>query len=299
MSRIQVVYRLSRPIQILFALLTYGLGLGLARYLGNTLRFEPQIFGGVIVILLLAASNLLTEYFRPFNEPLLPPSPAGESMAPKEREELRALLLTISAAVIALACVLALLLQHDGFIQADTALVLAAFILLALANAIPPVRLFNRGLGEFSSSLLISSLTPTLAFLLQTHNIHRLLALFTFPLFLITLSYFLSMNFPVYADDLKYARRSMLVALTWQRAVPVHNGLLIAAYLVLAAAPFLGVAFGLVWPALLTLPLAAYHIFTLRNIAEGAKPLWTAFIVTATAIMGLSAYLLTLTFWLR
>jgi hypothetical protein len=55
----------------------------------------------------------------------------------------------------------------------------------------------------------------------------------------------------------------------------------------------------LVWPALLTLPLAVWQIFTLRNIADGAKPLWPAFVATATAIFGLTAYLVTLAFWLR
>jgi hypothetical protein len=67
----------------------------------------------------------------------------------------------------------------------------------------------------------------------------------------------------------------------------------------LAAGPFFGVSFGLVWPALLTLPLAAWQIFTLHNIANGAAPLWSVFKVTAFAIVGLTAYLLALAFWLR
>ena len=88
------------------------------------------------------------------------------------------------------------------------------------------------------------------------------------------------------------------MALSWQQAVPLHNLLLIAAYFFLACLPFFGVSFGLVWPALLTLPLAAYQLFALRNIAEGARPLWTLFNVMALAIFGLTAYLMALTFWL-
>ena len=49
----------------------------------------------------------------------------------------------------------------------------------------------------------------------------------------------------------------------------------------------------------MTLPLAAYQIFMLRRIADGATPIWMAFIVNATAILGLTLYLVTLTFWLR
>jgi 1,4-dihydroxy-2-naphthoate octaprenyltransferase len=293
MNQFRNIFRLARPIQLLLALLTYGLGLGLARYLGATLLPEPQYLGGVIVLFLLVASSLLTEYFRPFNEPIV----AGET--PGEREEFRSLLLVVSLTFLAVVGILIFLLQRGGFLEPGTFLLLAGFILLALANAVPPVRLVNRGLGELSLSILIASLTPTLAFLLHAHNLHRLLTLFTFPLFLIALSYFITINFPAYADDLKYERRSLLVSLGWQRAVPIHNSLLIIAYLFLAAIPFTGVPFGLVWPALLTLPLAAFQIYTLRNIADGAKPLWPAFIATGTAIFGLTAYLITLAFWLR
>ncbi len=293
MNQIQNLARLTRPVQLLFALLTYGLGLGLARYLGSTLLIEPQFLGGVIVIFLLAASSLLTEYFRPFNEPII----EGETR--QEREEFRSLLLVISLTFLAVVGILVFLLQRSGFLSFGTYLLLGGFVLLALANAVPPVRLTNRGLGELSLAVMIASLSPTLAFLLQAQKLHRLLTLFTFPLFLIALAYFIAINFPAYAEDLKYERRSLLMSLTWQRAIPIHNGLLVVAYLFLAAIPFLGVPFGLVWPALLTLPLAIWQMFTLRNIAEGARPLWPVFVAVAAAIFGLTAYLITLAFWLR
>lgn len=287
------ILRLTRPVQLLLALLTYGLGLGLARYLGASLQPAPQFLGGFIVVFLLAASSLLTEYFRPFNEPLV----VDETR--REREDLRALLLIFSLVLLGVTAILVFLLQRGGFLHLDTFLLLGGLLLLALANAVPPVRLVNRGLGELSLSVLIASLTPTFAFLLQAESLHRLLTIFTFPLFLLALAYFLALNFPAYADDLKYERHSLLAGLGWQRAIPLHNALFFAAYLFLAVSPFLGVPFALVWPAFLTLPLAAWQMFTLRGIADGSKPLWPLFITLATAIFGLTAYLLTLTFWLR
>lgn len=285
--------RFTRPVQLLLALLTYGLGLGLARYFGVSLQPAPQFLGGFIVLFLLAASSLLTEYFRPFHEPLV----VGENR--RERADLRVLLLSVSLVLLGVAVLLVFLLQRGGFLRLDTFLLLAGLLLLALANAVPPVRLINRGLGELSLAVLIASLTPTFAFLLQAGSLHRLLTLFTFPLFFLALAYFLALNFPTYADDLKYERHTLLARLDWQRAVPIHNALLLLAYLFLAATPFLGMPFGLVWPAFLTLPLAAWQIFTLRGIAEGSKPLWPLFLTLATAVFGLTAYLLTLTFWLR
>ncbi len=295
MNQLRHILRLIRPVHLLLALLTYSMGLGIARYLGVTLRLVPQFVGGTILLLLLAASGLLSEYFRPFNEPLLP----GKELTPREQEQLRAYLLAFGAAFLGVAGLLVFLLQRAGSLQLDAVLLLAVFTLLALANAVPPVRLANRGFGELVNAYLIASLTPTLAYFLQADHFHRLVTLLTFPLFLLALACFLALDFPAYAEDLKYERRSLLMALTWQQAVPLHNLLLIAAYFFLACAPFLGVTFELVWPALLTLPLAAYQIFALRNIAEGAKPLWTVFSVMALAIFGLTAYLLALTFWLR
>jgi 1,4-dihydroxy-2-naphthoate octaprenyltransferase len=299
MNQLRQLLRLAQPVQLLLAVLTYSLGLGIARYLGTTLKPEPQFAGGAVVILLLAASNLLVEHFRPFNEPFFPAGAEGKALTPAQTEQLRAYLLALGAACLAVAGVLIFLLQRGGFLQLDTVLLLALLVALGLANAVPPVRLVDRGFGEIVRAYLLGSLTPTLAFLLQADTYNRLINLFTFPLFLIALASFLAFDFPAYAEDLKYQRRSLLMALTWQRAVLLHNLLLVAAYGSLAAAPFVGVGFQLVWPGLLTVPVAAYQIVALHNIAEGARPVWAAFTVAAMATFGLTAYLVALTFWLN
>lgn len=286
------ILRLTQPIRLILVLLTYSLGLGLARYLGVMLRPEAQFLGGAIVILLLAASGLLTAAFRPFNEPIVP----GET--PGERELLRRRLLAFWGGCMAVAGMLAVFLQRIGLMSLEAGLLLVLFAALGLLNALPPVRLSNRGFGEIVDAFLIASLAPTIGFFLQSGNFHRLLTLFTFPLFLIFLACFLALDFPTYADDLKYERRSLLMALTWQQAVPIHTLFLIAAYLLLAAGPLFDISFGLIWPVLLTAPIAVYQIFALRNISNGAAPLWGVFKLTAIAIMGLAAYLLMVALWL-
>jgi 1,4-dihydroxy-2-naphthoate octaprenyltransferase len=277
---------------LLLTILAYTFGLGLAHYLGEPSRLDAQFLGGTIVVLLLAASGLFGASFRPFHEPIIPEETRSE------RERLRRLSLAFGVAFLAVAGMLFFLLQRIGLITLDSALLLAAFAVLALANALPPVRLSNRGFGEIVDAFLIASLTPILAFILQTENFHRLLSILTFPLFLVALACFLALNFPNYADDLKYERRSLLTALTWQQAVPIHHLLLVAAYLLWAAGPLFGISFGLLWPMLLTMPLAVWQIWTLNGIANGATPFWKLFKISAFAIIGLSTYLLALAFWL-
>ena len=284
--------RFTRPLHLILTLLTYALGLGIARYLGTTLRIESQLLGGVILVFILAAAGLFTVYFRPFNEPIV----VGETLA--EREALQRLLLAFGLAFLAVAGVFVFLLQRLGLINLEAGLLFVTFVVAALANALPPLRLTTRGFGELIDAFLIASLAPTIAFFLQVGDFHRLLTLFTFPLFLIFLACFLALDFPAYADDIKYERHSLLTALTWQQALPIHNLLLIAAYILLMAGPVLGISFALIWPVLLTAPVAAYQIFTLRNISNGVAPFWSAFKITAIAMMTLAAYLMVLAFWL-
>ena len=293
MPIIRKLFVLTHPINLLFALLTYGMGLGFSRYLGVSLRIESQFMGGFAVLLLIASSRLLTEYFRPFNEPLW----LGETKL--ERIELHQYLLTVSLSCLGAVVVLLFLLYRDGFMNVEVALFALIFVILALMNAVPPFRLVNHGFGELSDSLQIACITPILAFLLQYGKFNRVLTIFTIPLLFIALAYFLALNFPSYAEDLKYERKTMLTRLSWERGIPIHDMLLAVAYFSFAAVPFLGISFDLVWPALLTLPISAYQVIVLRNISDGAKPNWPLFSATSAMIFGLTVYLIVLTFWLH
>jgi 1,4-dihydroxy-2-naphthoate octaprenyltransferase len=116
---------------------------------------------------------------------------------------------------------------------------------------------------------------------------------------LLALAYFLILDFPTFAVDEKFDRRTLLRSMGWQRAIPLHHGLILGAYILLASALLFGLAWGLLWPAFLTLPFALLQIFWLRNISLGAKPIWTLLTVNALTVFGLTAYLLTFAFWLR
>ncbi len=293
MPLLTTVLRLTRPVQLLLALLSYGLGMGVARYLGGLLNPLTQIAGGLSLLFLLAASSLLIEYFRPPTEPIL----THETR--QQRESLRPLLLTVSAAFISVAVLLAFLLYLQGRLPVNDALLFVLYLLLCLSLALPPVRLVERGIGEIVIAFLLSGLTPAISFLMVFPDLHPFVNGFTFPLFLLALAWQLAISFEQYPAHLKYGRRILLIRLSWQRSVHVHNSLLICAYLFLAVLPFLGIPFALTWPALLTLPIAAWQMLMLRNIADGAKPVWNALNIAATVVFGLTAYLITITFWLR
>jgi 1,4-dihydroxy-2-naphthoate octaprenyltransferase len=282
-----------RPAHTFLLALAYLLGASLARYLGADFDLLAFLLGFLWLAFLLTAANLLDAAYRNPAEPYLP------DQTPRQRDEYRRRLVLFALALLTLVSALTvplLALQLAGPL-ALAFLALAA--LTSLAYAVPPVRLANRGLGEFALTVLVAVVAPSLAFSLQTGELHRLLPAYIFPLGFLALACFLSLDFPTFAADQKYARQTLLIRLGWQAAIPAHNGFLAAAYLLIAAMPFLGLPFDLAWPGLLTIPLAAFQVYQFRRIADGSKPIWPLLTATAVALFGLTTYLLTLTLWLR
>jgi 1,4-dihydroxy-2-naphthoate octaprenyltransferase len=293
MQQLINLLRFSRPLNVIFAVLTYVLGAGIARYLGVTQN--PIVFwlglGGIFLAQF--SMGLLAEAHRPVEQP----SENDEHRA--ERVYLRTTALNLSFGALAAAALITILIGQEGALSPVGLLFLGLSLVLILAYAVPPFRLVNAGFGEFLLAVHIAMIAPALGFVLQQGEYHRLVAIISFPLTLLALAYFLILDFPSFAADEKFDRRTLLRSMGWQRAVPLHHFLVLAAYLLLASALLFGLAWGLVWPAFLTLPFALMQIYWLRNISQGAKPIWTLLTVNALAVFGLTAYLLTFAFWLR
>jgi 1,4-dihydroxy-2-naphthoate octaprenyltransferase len=273
--------------------LTYLLGASIAKYLGHAISPFAFALGLGWVCLTQVSMNLLAEVFRPANEPILP----GQSRA--ERVYLRDRLLVVSIGLLAVAAVCAYLLHLAGRVSVAALVFLILSLFILLAYAVPPFKLVRRGFGELLLAMHLGYIFPSLGFILQTANFHRLIPIVALPVTALALAYFLILDFPAYADDLKYERVTLLTRLGWQRVVPLHHALLLAAFGVLAAAPFAGLSLALLWPAYLTIPFAVLQIIQLRNIALGGRALWLPLTVTAAALFALTTYLLTFSFFLR
>lgn len=286
------ILQLTRPLQIFLTVLAYVLGLSLARYLGQTLAPLPALGGAALLMLLLAAARLLEAFYRFPLEPYFPEE------TPTRRAEFQRTLWVTTLLLLGLAALIASLMLFGALLNPVAALFLLLALIISVALGVPPLRLIDRGFGEFSLALFMGVVAPSLAFSLQAADFHRLIPLITLPLFAMALAGLLAFDFPDYAADLKRGRRTMLIRLTWQHAIPVHNLLLAAAYLGFIVAIFLGLSLARIWPALLTLPLAAYQMFMLLRISDGAKPVWPALTTNAAAIFGITTYLLILSFWL-
>jgi hypothetical protein len=74
--------------------------------------------------------------------------------------------------------------------------------------------------------------------------------------------------------------------------------LLLIGFILLACAPLFGVAWRLVWPALLALAVALLEVWLVNRIALGLPPRWLLLRFTAWLVFMLPVYLLTITFWM-
>ncbi len=284
--------RLTHPLHLLLAALTFFLGASIANYLGQPFRADSFWLGLVAVLLTQASMNLLAEVFRPENEPIF----EGQSL--KDRHLARNNALYISIAALTAIVVIAFVLYENQHLSASAIFFLLLSLFLILAYAIPPFRFVNRGFGEFVLAAHLAYVIPSLAYVLQSDETHRFLFI-SIPLTCLAFAYFIVMNFPGFAADRKYNRATLLTRLGWERAVPLHHLFVLLAYLFFLTAPIFGLSLSLIWPAFLTLPFALFQIFQLRNLSLGAPTNWTLLTATALSVFGLTAYFLSLTFWLR
>lgn len=285
--------KLTRPLHLILVALTYLLGASIPAYLGRPFLLVPFILGLAITLLMQTSMSFLREVFRPHNEPII------EGETPQKKETLRNNLLYISVGMIGTAAVLAFIAHLNIGLTLPIVLFLLSSLVLTMIFAIPPFTLVNRGFGELILALHIAYIVPSISFLFQADENSRLLTTLLLPLTVLALAYFLIINFTTFPEDQKYDRGTLLRCLTWERAVPLHHSLVAFAYVAFALVPLMGFSFSLIAPAFLTLPFAIFQIIQLRAIANGNPPNWRLLTSTALAVLGLTTYFLTLTFWLR
>jgi 1,4-dihydroxy-2-naphthoate octaprenyltransferase len=277
MNTFRKLLRISHPIHLILAALTYTLGAGISHYLGHAMNTVVFGLGFLAVLSIQAASAWLVEYFH------LPLTPHLAGETPREREHFRVDLLQASYASLTLSGAIVISLLVTGRLTVPAGFLVGVIVLFLIAYALPPMHLAERGYGELILAIYLGTLLPALAFLLQSGEFHRLLTFTTFPLSLLALAYFLVGDFPTYAADQKLG----------------HHILILAAFLFFATAPFFGFPWGLVWPVFVVLPFAALQIIWLQRISLGGRTLWNFLTNLALATFGLSAYLLAFTFWIR
>jgi 1,4-dihydroxy-2-naphthoate octaprenyltransferase len=298
---IRLFIKLSRPFFLLGAILVYALGVGIARYLGVTIDWSVYFLGQAWVTTLQLATHYFNEYFDSpadaanANRTLF----SGGSGALGEDGLPREVALWAGVASLTGATSFTVMLIRATGLNPALFTVMVLIFLGAFFYSIPPVRLVESGYGELTTSIVVASLVPAFAFILQSGELHRLVAMSTFPLIALHLAMMLAFELPDYGNDLKFEKLTLMVRIGWERGITFHNILILASYLLVGLAMLFGFPLPVALPALLSLPLGLFQIWYVNRIAAGAKPNWNLLGVLAVLVFGVTAYLLTFSFWTR
>jgi 1,4-dihydroxy-2-naphthoate octaprenyltransferase len=146
--------------------------------------------------------------------------------------------LVSAAACLTVVASLTVLLLRNARPAPPVLLIMALAFLGSFFYSAPPLRLAASGYGELTTSILVANLVPAFAFLLQTGELHRLVAMSTFPLTLLHLAMMLTFELPDFASDIKHGKRTLMVRLNWQNGMALHNYLILGAYLPLGLAVY-------------------------------------------------------------
>ncbi len=291
---------LSRPLFLLGGVLLYALGVGIARYLGVTIQWGAYLLGQACVTLLQLSTHYLNEYFdAPGDAGNLNRTPfTGGSGMLQEGRLARPVALMAAVTTLTIGAALTVLIYHDGYLNPPAAILLAVAFVLSVFYSVPPVRLSGSGYGELTTSILVANMVPAFAFVLQYGDMHRLVAMTTFPLTALHLAMMLAFSLPDYASDIRNDKRTLLVRIGWQNGMSLHNLLIPVAYLLLVIAVLFGMPLRIIWPAFLTLPVALFQVWQIVQIAGGTRPRWRLLTFTALATFGITAYLMAFSFWI-
>jgi 1,4-dihydroxy-2-naphthoate octaprenyltransferase len=294
------ILKITKPFNLLGGVLVYALGVSIARYLGNPIDWALVVFGQVWVTAYQLGSNYLEAYFRQPTKSGDPSRFQIEGNKDEPHDGLRRdLILWASFAAFTAMTSITLVMFQSGGVHTPSLMVMGILLLGVVLNTVPPFILTTSGYGELVQSILIASLIPVFGYILQNKEIHRLVAMSTFPITMLHLAMAMAHQLQKYSFNVRNGYNTLLVRLGWERGMTYHNILLLGSFVLIGFAMLFGFPTSIAMPVFTVLPLTFFQIWYLNRIAAGAKPNWRVLNLTATLNFYLPVYLLVFRFLTR
>jgi 1,4-dihydroxy-2-naphthoate octaprenyltransferase len=153
---------------------------------------------------------------------------------------------------------------HAGAPPLAAALLVMA-VALSWAYSAPPMRLHSRGLGELDAALVVSGLTPLIAFTLQSGRLAWLPLLVVTPLCCLQFAMLLAIEFPDAAGDAAAGKHTLVVRHGAPWAARAYQASLLAVYLPLPLLAHAGLPRAAAAAVLLTAPIAGWQLSRMRR----------------------------------
>jgi len=291
--------RLGRCHFLVGGFVLHGLGVAAALYTGAPLNWQALLWGQLAITAIQLMTHYANEYFD-LEADRANPTPTrwsgGSRILPSNTLSPQVAL--ISALGLALLAVIAILILtlfvRPGLLTPG---LLLLSLLLAWGYSAPPLQLHSRGVGEFTTAVLVPGLTPIVGFYLQTGTITALPLLTVIPLSCLQFAMLLAIEFPDEAGDRAAGKRTLVVRLGGAKAARLWMAALLLPY---AVAPLLVLA-GLPLPvgiaSMVSAPIALWMVWRVGRGAW-ANPtqwnslaFWSIALFMGTAALELAAFL--------
>ena len=296
----QFFLRIARPLYLLGGVLFYALGVGIARYLGNPVNWGLVILGQIWVTIFQLGFHFLITYF---HHPQIIGAPnriqINDDREGKAQYIRVDLILSAAFTAFAVAAILGLLFLWWIKVSGVVFMIMGLMIIFVITLVVPPFQIIKTGYGDLLQAILVANLIPGIAFSLQYGELHRLVAMSTFPLTLLYLSTQLAQQFQSYGNNILKNKTTLLTIMGWERGMMLHNLLILIAYFLFGVAMLFGLSPRVTLPVFFVLPLGIFQIWYMTRIAAGAKPNWRLLNSTAIFVLGLTTYLLAFSYWIR
>lgn len=287
---------MTHPAILLFGVLFYALGAGIARYSGAEFSWNSYFWGQVWVTTVQLSTHLIWFFFEAERKTFLSDKKTSSQFKIPGISDRHIALYGGVVCLCALIPVFLWLVTLNK-VNITVAFVMVAIILIGFINVIPPWYLVESGYGEIGSAIGLVFLIPLISFLLQGDQNPRIILLVTFPLLLAHLVMQLVYELKNYSLNIKYGKMNMMIRFGWQNGVIFITLSVIFSLLLIFLSYFLGLPRFVLYTGLVLLPVGLTLIWLVIRIASGRKPYWGATTITSTAFLLLMAYLFTIGFW--
>ncbi len=262
MRKLVAFIRLGRPHFLAGGLILNLLGVAMAIYSGTPLNWAALIWGQIAI----TATQLMTHYSNDYFDleadrlNQTPTNWSGGSRVLPEGLLSPRVALVVAVVLAGMALIANLILSifiRPGF---STFVLLFGAQLLAWFYSAPPLRLQSRGMGELTTTVVVTLLTPLTAYYLQVGTWAWLPILAVIPLCCCQFAMLLSIEFPDAAGDRQAGKGTLVVRLGAPLAARLYVSLVLLA---VGALPLLILA-GL--PRIVALAVAALFPLVLWQI---------------------------------
>ena len=291
---IKTVLQALKPFHLVSLTTTYLMGAGLVQYVQGMRHFSIFIEGLVILILITISTQLTV-----LAEKIKDPGNWLEGINKDQVRQLRWIIPMIVATLLTVAAIIFVGWMMRGFLWPGVTLLLVFTAIICAGCYLAEVKPVLKQSLLFIESILYLIIPPAIAYFLQSSEIHSFLIMTvtcSIPGFL---AYGLLGQIKRVVFDQKNSNQTLAVQVGWEKAMVIHNALILMAYLLFALMALFDFPWFIVWPVFLTFPIGLVSIWLVEQVRRGRKPLWRVLLLSDAVVYFFPIYFLGIAFWMR